>query len=338
MPTRATRGARIRRATSAGGCCGRNKCLLNHDSIPMSRFTVTTGQLRRWLQRAFLRLRGTGRLGPWLWGLVLAVVFKAALLTPLPAQAQSIYFTRTDEFKAVIEINLSTGKTVTISQNGSCCERGSGPAFRTLKGLDVASDGTIYVIAGSEVIYKVDSSTGDRTIVSGLGVGSGPAFDGLQDLEIGPGGDLFATDLDPREVFRIDPETGLRQTITGPSDGSGPIWRCCNRGLATDGTSLFVTGTEGFGFDEVEKIYKVDLSGNREVVATQDEEQDLVNKNDGITWNNGALFAMGRDGRIVRVNPETGDVELVASFPSLQDDTRDLAVNNGTAYVTDEDA
>ena len=73
-------------------------------------------------------------------------------------------------------INPANGNATVLSDNTGV---GSGPAFGSLRGITTAADGTIYVtdVTNNE-IFKVDPSTGDRSIVSGSGIG-GTTFGGL---------------------------------------------------------------------------------------------------------------------------------------------------------------
>jgi glucose/arabinose dehydrogenase len=68
----------------------------------------------------------------------------------------------------------------------------------------------------------VDQVSGDRTIISGAGIGSGPAFVRPRGIAVEADGSLVVTDPDLVAVVRVDPVTGDRTIISDANTGSGP--------------------------------------------------------------------------------------------------------------------
>jgi hypothetical protein len=112
-------------------------------------------------------------------------------------------------------------------------EVGSGPSFGEPIGLALEEDGDILVTDSTEgsafrAIFRVDDSTGARTIVSGCAnagctalVGAGTNFgDGLWGIAFEEDGDLLVTDLAMDAVFHVDPTSGDRTVVSGCLDAT----------------------------------------------------------------------------------------------------------------------
>lgn len=135
----------------------------------------------------------------------------------------------------------------------------------------VADIGPIGSGSGSAGILKVDSSTGDRTIVSGFGVGSGPSFSTPFDMAVTPEGDILVTDVLGDSIYRVDPTSGDRTRISGPGVGTGPAFGGPGGLALWPDHSLIVTSAsshEFMGFD-IGDIYRVDLeTGDRTTLSS----------------------------------------------------------------------
>jgi hypothetical protein len=121
---------------------------------------------------------------------------------------------------AVVEVNKSTGARTLISGNG----RGSGPALQIPASMRVEASGDILVTdvdaaTGIPQLLRIDPATGNRTVLTGNGAGSGPAVNvaavGLEN------GVIYVTDVLAGSVMSVDPVTGARTLITGPARGTG---------------------------------------------------------------------------------------------------------------------
>ncbi|MFC6674098.1 hypothetical protein [Marinobacterium aestuariivivens] len=83
------------------------------------------------------------------------------------------------DFAAVIKVDPDTGDRTVISSTNEPAFGlvGSGPSFNSaLPGVFVDQHDDLYVINPEKGLFHVDTSTGDRTLVSGQGVGAGPVF------------------------------------------------------------------------------------------------------------------------------------------------------------------
>ncbi len=86
----------------------------------------------------------------------------------------------------VLAVDLPTGDREILSASGI----GVGPTFLQPLGIGVEADGDILVTNESfpneDSLIRIDPATGDRTIVSGFGIGSGPSLQNPQLLDIVP--------------------------------------------------------------------------------------------------------------------------------------------------------
>jgi len=163
----------------------------------------------------------------------------------------------------VVRIDPATGNRSLVSGSGT----GSGPAFDTPFGIDVAANGDI-IVADSFGIVRVDPVTGDRTTISGSGTGTGPDFVRPGELEIEPSGNIVVVDA-LRSLLRVDPASGDRTVISGCTNagcssvtGSGPQF--------TDevfGLDLLANGDFLVGDGELQALLLVDGSGDRSILS-----------------------------------------------------------------------
>ena len=185
-------------------------------------------------------------------------------ITLSPTDPNIIYATSFN-LDAVMEVEIDTGNRRIVSSAGTPAEPtvvGSGPAFTSPLGIDIAVDGTMYVsdvATDGGAAFAVDPVTGDRTLLTGeTSVGSGvdinPFGIGVfEDLEGIPGRRVLLAD--GNGLIEVDLETGERILV---SEG-GPLFSVRER----DGFSLFVSN-----FGEVQGIEIVELpSGDREILS-----------------------------------------------------------------------
>jgi sugar lactone lactonase YvrE len=128
--------------------------------------------------------------------------------------------------QALYLINPLTGDRTVISGGAV----GTGVSFVAPLGVSVGSNGFLYVAdggsgVGTGFVVRVNEATGERTLVSGTGTGTGMAFDNPVGIVAGPGGRLYLTDqgtfADPARVFAVDLTTGARTVVSGGGVGTG---------------------------------------------------------------------------------------------------------------------
>lgn len=78
-------------------------------------------------------------------------------------------------------------------------------------------------VAGENALLAVDMSNGDRTLLSGVGHGSGPAFSAIAGLALDAAARrAYTVDGDARSLIAIDLMTGDRSVLSDASIGAGP--------------------------------------------------------------------------------------------------------------------
>jgi len=91
-----------------------------------------------------------------------------------------------DLFERVDAINLATGDRTTLSGDGT----GTGPTLIDPRGIGMEADGQVVIsheaFPSEDSLIRIDPATGDRTILSGFGIGSGPDLRSPQSLVIVP--------------------------------------------------------------------------------------------------------------------------------------------------------
>ncbi len=90
------------------------------------------------------------------------------------------------QIRGVLSIDQVTGDRVIVSTLGI----GVGPNLLQPRGITIEADGQVIVSnagpSGDDSLIRIDPATGDRTTVSGVGVGSGPLLQNPQYLDIVP--------------------------------------------------------------------------------------------------------------------------------------------------------
>lgn len=162
-------------------------------------------------------------------------------------------------------------------------------------------------------VLRVDPVSGDRSFVSGGGVGSGPDFGGVAGLSLEGNSTLYVSDLGLDAILRVDLATGNRTLVAGAGVGSGDafnyphaIWRDSENSLLV----VDISGRDG-------SLYRVDMTtGDRTVVTspTRGTGPTIINPGHVISLPDGDILLAiagrpddGMTGAILRVDPLTGD-------------------------------
>jgi hypothetical protein len=126
---------------------------------------------------------------------------------------------------AVISVDLATADRTTVSS----ATVGTGPALGYPSGIDLdATNGRVLVAdpgfgGGLSALVAVDLGTGDRTILSGSGVGTGPQFGDPWDVALDSTNNrAIVADRLEVAVLLVDLATGDRTVLSDATTGSGP--------------------------------------------------------------------------------------------------------------------
>ena len=177
-------------------------------------------------------------------------------------------------------------------------------------------------------IFRVDPVTGDRAIISGRGVGSGPELFNPLGITLGADRQIYVTDRVVDEywvgtpfVYRIDPISGHRVEVSGPNVGTGPSLGDLTYGItASTAGSLYVVTDQAdlAGPFESGAVFVIDpATGNRSVLtgpgtAQGPALQPLLTVRVDL---NGSLLAVSSG--LTRVDSDTGDREIIRPHGSF---------------------
>ena len=161
---------------------------------------------------------------------------------------------------ALLRVELATGDRSFVPDAGPSDP--SLTALRTAESAD-ASGGIIALATQSgvteRVVARVDPATGQRTVISGGGVGSGPLWSSAVDAAVGAGV-IFV--LDGIGVFAVDPASGDRSVVSDASHGAGETLQGA-AALAIGRSGQLFVGS-GFGTASAGFVWSVDpSSGDR---------------------------------------------------------------------------
>ena len=142
-------------------------------------------------------------------------------------------------------------------------DRGDGPRLISAVGIAAAA-GSLYTSdLGRQAIVRIEPDSGDRVVVSGPGVGAGPALVAPFDLELEADGAIVVVDPGRNAVLRVDPDTGDRAVVSDFSDARlGPVgMTLLSIAVAADGRLMVLDRGE-------EQLIVVDpVSGARRVFS-----------------------------------------------------------------------
>jgi NHL repeat-containing protein len=121
----------------------------------------------------------------------------------------------------VVEVNPVTGARTLISGDGT----GSGPELAIPYTVAVEASGDILVAdsdaaTGAPQLLRITPASGNRAVLTGNGVGSGPALTifAMVGLERGV---IYLMDF-AGTIVSVDPVTGDRTLVSGSARGTGP--------------------------------------------------------------------------------------------------------------------
>ena len=236
----------------------------------------------------------------------------ALLVCAAPAQGQLYYgdivYSRDDAgsgpANAVYKLDGGAGDPVVVSQPGV---RGSGPDFGSIiGGMAVDSEYQILLLGfDGAAIFRIDPTTGDRSILTGQGVGSGPALDGANDIGLSHYHDrIFVSAGTAHAIVEVDKSTGNRTLVTGPGRGSGPTLEH-PLGLTRTFSGDF------YAFDaDTEAVFFVDgTTGDRRIVSGAGAGSGPEFSGFGcdlVLLPDGTLAVSDHEERLLRVDPATG--------------------------------
>ena len=199
----------------------------------------------------------------------------------------------------LFKIDPDTGSGAIVDQDNP------GDAFQfTPIAIAVNGFGEVLVVPNfSDMVFLVDSVTGERTLLSNASIGSGQSFFNVRDVAVVNDGGIIVMDSNASSVYRVDPESGNRTILTRTSGG---------RAIAIVDEDLYALTIFG--------LFKVDPLSTVPVLisdASMGSGDPLVLPQKMAADTAGQLLVIDRpfngiDIAIVRIDPVTGDRSLLS--------------------------
>lgn len=237
----------------------------------------------------------------------------------------------------VVQVNKSTGARTLVSglATYSSPARGSGPALVWPNSVAVEPSGDILIVDVNATtwvprILRINPTTGNRTIMSSNGVGTGPALTAVtSEGEVANiGGVIYL--INGGLLMSVDPVTGNRTPISGAGRGAGPtiIWPLSMANGSTPNTLMVLDEMQpsAVAGRPAGALISVDLtSGDRAVFSSNgapnggqqlDGPYDMVYDScENIYYVLQPGFSPARPpGRVLMVDGSTGARTLYADF------------------------
>ncbi|MGL6159625.1 outer membrane protein assembly factor BamB family protein [Microbulbifer sp.] len=122
----------------------------------------------------------------------------------------------------LVELDFSGKEAVEVSS----ADVGLGPKLEWPTGIEIdESKEALYVLdVGLEALFVVDIATGNRTVLSQVGVsGSGDNWDSPQGIALGVSkSEAYISDMQQNAIYQVDLVTGKRAIFSGDTVGEGP--------------------------------------------------------------------------------------------------------------------
>ena len=175
----------------------------------------------------------------------------------------------------ILVVDPATGDREILSQWPSI---GAGPRMRSPYSIAALPDGDFLAVESftTQGLFRIDSTSGDRTFISGLG-GDGAGepsnrgtglIDAVRSVHLTPGGEIFLVNQAGGNmtgggfITRVDPVTGNRMLVSGQGAGAGPVFDAPQTGaLDADGQLIVADYSQ-------RAIFEVDLTtGARSILS-----------------------------------------------------------------------
>ncbi|MCX6953852.1 MAG: hypothetical protein NTV51_17015 [Verrucomicrobia bacterium] len=215
-------------------------------------------------------------------------------------------------------------------------------------------DGSTNTHAGS-ALYAVNSTTGERRIVSGAGVGTGANFANPTNVVTSSDGAIYVFDQSGGPVYQIDPLTGNR-TMIDVTAGEPEGW--AQTGVAAidaQGRILFpsvqMTLNGGNSTEYKGVVRLTPLSGVSEIVSGKAEDglggiyvrgsgAEFIGPTAVAFSASGSLLAIDKNlHALVQIDPATGNRTILSQEgdgkgPGLAGNESDLDIRGNEAFIT----
>lgn len=216
----------------------------------------------------------------------------------------------------IFRVDAATGNRTIVSDATVGAAVGAGPALTQIYGLAVEASGSIVAAVSSlQAIYRINPTTGDRTVVTSPTVGSGATMGGYPfGIILDPDGSIVFSMYwqDADSVIRVNPTTGARSVVSSATVGSGPAFNLPTGIVRMSDGAYAVVNRDGPAY-----VLRVDpTTGDRTVIsgATVGGGNPMGLKY-SIALDEGGNLYVGdfTANSIVKIDPATGNRTTISS-------------------------
>lgn len=222
-------------------------------------------------------------------------------------------------------VATATGARALLSANDAPSD---GPPFTKARGVAFEDDGHLLVVGtdgpeGPGSLLRVSPLTGERTLVSGRGRGTGVDMSDPTGVAVAPDGTIYVTDPQAADgtpgttVIRVDPATGDRTVVTSQARGAGPTLDAIGGILVEPSGSLVLTDRNDGVLVRVDPatgdrtMLSDGSNGGRGTGPAFSGPSDLARRADGTLIVSDRFFL--KAGAVFAVDPVTGDRTILSS-------------------------
>ena len=175
----------------------------------------------------------------------------------------------------------------------------------------VLLDGGDPILVGDGSIYRVDLATGQKTLISGQGVGSGPEFQfgGAGGAALGSNGHVLIAAYNAPAIYDVNLVTGARSILSGLGHGSGPaLSHLMDLVVLPNGQII----AEGRHYEVgINELFRIDPStGNRTIITSHSSNTEYERL--ALGYGGNLLGSMPYQGSVVSINPATGATVVIS--------------------------
>ncbi len=256
--------------------------------------------------------------------------------TGIALNADGDVFVLDGALRTIVKIDPDTrqGTIASGCQSLTCdLQVGAGPRLSLPMAMTIEDDGSL-VVADRRLsaLVRVDTSTGERTIIAGCideectaRRGEGPSIDSSTGIELSIAANQSIVATDFERVIRVDEITGDRTVITGCVDagctdvvGNGPVFEH-PQAIATDVDGAFIVI---YDRPAIQSVVRVDPeTGNRTVISGCLDATCSTRIGEGPPFAGRRSIAIGPSGELmvtdtrrrgmISIDPQTGNRAVV---------------------------
>jgi|GEM_PF-1167011 len=241
----------------------------------------------------------------------------ALSLTPSGNEA---YTTRaTGSYGEIIKFDLTSGDYAVVSSSSDISPVGNGPDLQTPNGIQLDYENQLLYVTDerSDSVLKIDIATGDRSTISGNGVGSGDLLTQAMDLVADyDAGRIYVANGGGHNIVEVDMASGDQSVITDWTKGAGlRLVNPWSISRDADSDRLLVSDVD---FDPA--LISVDIgTGNRSDISS-----NHVGTGPSFTWSqldydasSNTLYAVSTSGpsstpSVVAIDLENGNRQIIS--------------------------